>query len=146
MSAWLGLLAVWMERELMCETGYKAHHAMMFPDPAVLKAHVDTYLTAHAALQNLQDKTMRAKALPDEDGFITVSRQGSRMGPASLGAAELAKAREDEKKKKAAKELDGFYRFQGREKRKEAEFELKRKFEEDRRKVENMRQKRMRTT
>lgn len=39
---------------------------------------------------------------------------------------------------------DDFYRFQNREKRKEAEGLLRRRFEEDRRRVEGMRERRWR--
>ncbi|KAF2758623.1 hypothetical protein EJ05DRAFT_500142 [Pseudovirgaria hyperparasitica] len=125
---------------------YKAHHALKFPNPDVLTAHINSYLTTFNTLQTLKERNMRKLSAPDEDGFITVTRQGSRAAPVSLAAAEAAKAREDERKKKAAEELTNFYRFQGREKRKAREMELKRKFEEDRKKVEGMRQKRMKTS
>jgi len=42
----------------------------------------------------------------------------------------------------ALRATDDFYRFQNRERRKEAEGALKRKFEEDRRRVESMRERR----
>lgn len=47
---------------------------------------------------------------------------------------------EERRKKNGAK--DDFYRFQTREKRKEAESELKRKFIKDRQRVEEMRARR----
>jgi ribosomal RNA-processing protein 7 len=47
-----------------------------------------------------------------------------------------------EERKKAGRVGEDFYRFQTREKRKEAEGELKRKFEMDRRRVAEMRERR----
>lgn len=67
--------------------------------------------------------------------------RGGRAGPARLEEAEAKKQElEERQKKKGAKE--DFYRFQVREKRKERENELKRNFEEDRRRVQEMRQRR----
>ena len=74
--------------------------------------------------------------MPDEDGFVTVTR-GSR------GAARLEETKElVEKHKEKSKGLEDFYRFQMREKRKEEHAEMLKKFEEDKRKVEEMRQRR----
>jgi ribosomal RNA-processing protein 7 len=78
--------------------------------------------------------------VPDEEGFITVTR-GGRSGPARLEEAEKKKAELEERKKNNGVK-DDFYRFQNREKRKEAEGLLKRRFEEDRRRVEEMRERR----
>ena len=75
--------------------------------------------------------------MPDEDGFITVTR-GGRTGPARLEQAELKQKELEERRQKNGAKAD-FYRFQTREKRKEAEGELRRKFEADRKRVEEMR-------
>jgi ribosomal RNA-processing protein 7 len=80
------------------------------------------------------------RSVPDEDGFVTVTR-GGRAGPARREEAE-AKQKELEERKKNNGVKDDFYRFQNREKRKEAEGLLKRRFEEDRRRVEDMRARR----
>lgn len=82
----------------------------------------------------------RQRAVPDEEGFVTVVR-GGRSGPARLEEAEK-KRLELEERKKSNGVKDDFYRFQTREKRKEAEGELRRKFELDRRRVEEMRARR----
>jgi ribosomal RNA-processing protein 7 len=72
----------------------------------------------------------RLRSEPDEDGFITVTR----------------KQREDvvippeEKKKNRAVDLEDFYKFQRREKREKQMNELRRKFEEDKVKVERAKQ------
>jgi ribosomal RNA-processing protein 7 len=81
-----------------------------------------------------------ARSVPDEDGFITVTR-GGRAGPARMEEAEAKKAELEERKKNNGVK-DDFYRFQNREKRKEAEVNLRKRFEEDRRRVERMRERR----
>lgn len=109
----------------------------------VLQSAVDAYMTQYNALE--VERAHQAKRLrqePDEEGFITVTR-GGRIGPAARrqeGAAEAAAERQ--KKKAATTGLKDFYRFQVREERKKAQGELLRKFEEDRRKVEEMKKKR----
>jgi hypothetical protein len=78
----------------------------------------------------------RKRQLPDEDGFVTVTR-GAR------GAARLDEVKEvAEKQKGKSRGLEDFYRFQMREKRKEEHAEMLKKFEEDKRKVDDMRQRR----
>jgi hypothetical protein len=92
---------------------------------------VDTALTrfnAAEAARMLSLKHLRSE--PDEDGFITVTR----------------KQREDfvppppEKKQNKAVNLEDFYKFQRREKREKQMEELRRKFEEDKIKVERAKQ------
>lgn len=79
----------------------------------------------------------RQRQEPDEDGFITVTR-GGRSGP-----ARQEEAREKvEKQQEKQKGLEDFYRFQTREKRKEKAGELVRKFQDDRHKLKQMRERR----
>jgi ribosomal RNA-processing protein 7 len=80
----------------------------------------------------------RARNVADEDGFVTVTR-GGRVGPARKEEAEEARRRELEKEEKKRKAMGDFYRFQGRERRKEEQGELLKRFEEDRKKIEEMR-------
>lgn len=83
---------------------------------------------------------LKQRSVPDEDGFITVTR-GARSGPARLEDAEKhQKELAERREKKGIK--DDFYRFQSREKRKEKENELRRQFEEDRKRVAEMRERR----
>ena len=93
-------------------------------------------MTAYASLEAERARARaRKRQEPDEDGFITVTR-GGRTGPARMEEA----AERLEKQKQRQKGLDDFYRFQGREKRKERETQLRRKFEGDREKVKRMRE------
>lgn len=70
-------------------------------------------------------------AVPDEDGFVTVSH-----GPKLNSVAREEEMRElVEKQKKKGEGLEDFYRFQSREKRKERQNQLLRRFDEDKKKL-----------
>ncbi|KAF2813076.1 uncharacterized protein BDZ99DRAFT_411514 [Mytilinidion resinicola] len=132
---------VWRGEGGLGEKRYRDHHSLTFPPRATLQKSINAYLTAFTEAETTRDR-LRAKqrAVPDEDGFVTVVR-GGRIGPARLEEAQAAKEKADEKdKKRIAK--DDFYRFQTREKKKEREMDLRRKFEEDRKKVQEMRERR----
>jgi ribosomal RNA-processing protein 7 len=120
--------------------GYKTHHTLTYPPREQLKHNINTYLTQYAALEAVRSKQLAKKrSEPDEDGFITVTR-GGRTGPARLedaqAAAERLKARDEKRVGNA------FYRFQTREERKKRERELKDKFEEDVKRVQDLRNRR----
>ncbi|KAF7563075.1 hypothetical protein G7046_g1060 [Stylonectria norvegica] len=78
---------------------------------------------------------------PDEDGFVTVTR-GGRAAPASRVEAEGAKRRMIDRDEKKKSETQDFYRFQLRERRKAEQAGLLMRFEEDKKKVNAMREKR----
>jgi ribosomal RNA-processing protein 7 len=95
-------------------------------------------MTAYAEREAAQKrKLQKLRQVPDDDGFITVTRGGRTM-PARQEEA-LAKL---EQQKERQKPLTDFYRFQSREKRKERAVELVKRFEEDREKVRKMRERR----
>jgi len=79
----------------------------------------------------------RQRQEPDEEGFITVTK-GGRNAPVRQEEAQQKVQKEKEKRKG----LDDFYRFQTREKRKERAGELMKKFEEDKEKVRQMKERR----
>jgi ribosomal RNA-processing protein 7 len=119
---------------------YLEHHKLQYPDHAELQASVDTFMDVFGAQEAERTKLLaRQRSEPDEDGFITVTR-GGRTGPAR---EEEAKAKEEEYKKREKERIrDDFYRFQVREKKKERAKDLVKGFEEDRRKVDEMRKRR----
>lgn len=95
---------------------------------------------------NLKEKeaaelAKRLRNEPDEDGFVTVTR-GGRAAPAGRNEAEEAKQRMLDRDAKKKSETKDFYRFQLREKRKAEQAALLRRFAEDRKKVDAMREKR----
>ncbi|EUC28250.1 hypothetical protein COCCADRAFT_109643 [Bipolaris zeicola 26-R-13] len=121
--------------------GYKAHNNLMYPPPSSLQASLNAYLSQFNAMETMRNRLRKtARSVPDEDGFVAVVR-GGRVGPARLEEAEKKKAELDERKRNH-RATDDFYRFQNRERRKKAEGELKRRFEEDRKRVAGMRERR----
>ncbi|KAL7909722.1 ribosomal RNA-processing protein 7 domain-containing protein [Trichoderma velutinum] len=83
----------------------------------------------------------RLRNEPDEDGFVTVTR-GGKGTPANQFEAEEARQKMIEKAAKKKSEMKDFYRFQLRERRKQEQAELLKRFEEDKKKVNAMREKR----
>jgi ribosomal RNA-processing protein 7 len=124
----------------MGSSRYASHHALRFPEPGTLQHNVDAFMTAFNLNEtHRQREATRARNVPDADGFITVTR-GGRVGPAKAEEAEKKRKEMEEREKERTGE--GFYRFQVREKRKMEQGELVRRFEEDRRRVEGMRERR----
>jgi len=120
----------------------KAHNRMSYPDKDGLQASVDAFSTLFAKKeQEANDTAKRLRNEPDEDGFVTVTR-GGRNAPASKNEAEEAKRKMLGREEKKNQELTNFYRFQLREKNKEDQADLIKRFDEDRKKVSEMREKR----
>lgn len=84
---------------------------------------MDAALTRFNAAESARMLSLkRLRSEPDEDGFITVTRR--------------EKEEVVVEKKNKAVNLEDFYKFQKREKREKRMDELRRKFEEDKIKVE----------
>ncbi|KIW30733.1 uncharacterized protein PV07_02437 [Cladophialophora immunda] len=118
-------------------TRYEHHKSLQYPSRKQLLRSVNAYMSAYSQLEESRSReNARKRAVPDEDGFITVTR-GSR------GSARMDEAKESaEKQKEKAKALEDFYRFQTRERRKQEQDEMMKRFEEDKKKVEEMRARR----
>lgn len=121
----------------------QAHNSKLtFPPTEILQQSVDAFFAVFNRKE--KDAAALAKRLrnePDEDGFVTVTR-GGRAAPARRDEAEEARRRMLDREQKKKEELTDFYRFQLRERKKAEQAELVKKFDEDRRKVHAMRQKR----
>jgi ribosomal RNA-processing protein 7 len=119
--------------------GYKRHHEMQFPLKGDLQAAVDAYMISFTASEASRSRLLaRQRAIPDEDGFITVTR-GGRVGPARN---EEAQEKQEELQKKEEEKRAGmgdFYRFQVREQKKQRAGDLVKRFQHDRRRVDDMR-------
>ncbi|KAM4021710.1 ribosomal RNA-processing protein 7 homolog A isoform 2-T2 [Anomaloglossus baeobatrachus] len=110
-----------------------------FVDVDALQAEIDTYMQEYdEKVTTKEDKAKEKEGVPDEDGWITVTRKGRRPGIARTEAINL-RLTEKEKKKRAQKELLNFYAWQIRNKKKEHLAELRKKFEEDKQKIALMR-------
>lgn len=121
----------------------KSHARLTYPDKGVVEAAVDAFFAAYNAREKeAAELARRLRNEPDEDGFVTVTRGGGRTAPAKREEAEEARRKMVEKADRKREELGNFYRFQLRERKKEEQAELVRKFEEDRKMVDAMREKR----
>ena len=113
---------------------YNAHHDLRYPDATALQASIDVFMTSFANKESERSRLLaRQRQEPDEDGFVTVVR-GGRAGPARQAEAEEKLLRQNEKQKGK----EDFYRFQMRDKRKERANVLLKGFEEDRKRVMEM--------
>ncbi|KAI0596325.1 ribosomal RNA-processing protein 7-domain-containing protein [Biscogniauxia sp. FL1348] len=120
----------------------KAHNRASYPGNDVVQDAMDTYFTIFNKKEH--EATQLAKRLrnePDEDGFVTVTR-GGRNAPASRTEAEEARQKMLIRQQKKKDSMQDFYRFQLREKRKAEQAEMLKRFDEDRKKVQAMREKR----
>jgi ribosomal RNA-processing protein 7 len=118
---------------------YLTHQRLQFPDTKVLQVNVDAFMTSFNNREEEKARAeKRARNVPDEDGFVTVTR-GGRTGPARKEDAELKRVEMEEREKRKRDSMGDFYRFQMRERRKSEMGELVKRFEEDKRKVETMR-------
>ncbi|KAB8290682.1 hypothetical protein EYC80_008323 [Monilinia laxa] len=123
---------------------YAKRQELRFPDKLAVQRSVEAFMMDFNSKEEERERERkRLRNVPDEDGFVTVVR-GGRTGPARNEAAEEKRKEMAEKEERRRKELEdaGFYRWQGREKRKKEVGELVKRFEEDRKRVEGMREKR----
>ncbi|KAF2668218.1 hypothetical protein BT63DRAFT_270986 [Microthyrium microscopicum] len=133
-----GLSVPWTQAHELGLARYKEHHSLTYPPRDELKAKVNSYLAEYAILEEVRSKKMKQlRNEPDEDGFVTVVR-GGRTGPARMEDAKAAKERMMEREKKRIGAT--FYRFQTREEAKKRERDLREKFENDAKKLKEMRQ------
>ncbi|XP_039621601.1 ribosomal RNA-processing protein 7 homolog A [Polypterus senegalus] len=104
-----------------------------------LQAEVDAFMQEYDKKE--AEEKQRAEAedgVPDEEGWIKVTRHGKRpVMPRTQAASQKILARE--KKKRAKKELLNFYAWQHRETKREHIAELRKKFEEDKQRIALMR-------
>ncbi|TQS39140.1 hypothetical protein Golomagni_00339 [Golovinomyces magnicellulatus] len=129
---------------LLGSARYLSHHKLCFPDPNQLQAIIDAFMVDFSALEkDRHDSEKKLRNIPDADGFVTVTR-GGRTGPARIQVVEekMALLEEREEKKRDEMRKAGFYRFQGRERRKAEAEELVRRFEEDKKKMQELRERR----
>ncbi|KAI9925691.1 hypothetical protein ASPWEDRAFT_29513 [Aspergillus wentii DTO 134E9] len=114
---------------------YLAHERFRYPDRAALLNSVNDFMTVFAQVAEARKREEARKAQePDEDGFVTVT-SGPKLNSVSR-EDELKELMEKQKKKEEG--LEDFYRFQSREKRKERQNQLLKRFGEDKKKLEDM--------
>lgn len=119
---------------------YRRHVTKLrFPAADELLGVVDEYMSLFARVEETRaSEAARRAQEPDDDGFVTVTK-----GPRFTDVAREEEVKElVERQRKREEGLGDFYRFQTREKRKERQNDLLRRFEEDKRKIEKLKKSR----
>jgi len=108
---------------------------LQYPDTTKLQAEVNEFMAKFDEKKEQLDKeAAEAQNQPDDEGWVTVGRTGRNPAAPRLDAAELQERRN--KKKKRA--LLNFYQFQQRETRREHIAHLRKKFDEDKKRIAEM--------
>ncbi|XP_042648065.1 ribosomal RNA-processing protein 7 homolog A [Tyto alba] len=116
-----------------------ANYAASVVDQEELKAEVDAYMQDYdKKIAEEEAKAAQEEGVPDEEGWVKVTRKGRKPGLPRTEAANL-RVLEKEKQKRARKELLNFYAWQHRETKREHIAQLRRKFEEDKQRIALMR-------
>ncbi|KXN81735.1 hypothetical protein AN958_02592 [Leucoagaricus sp. SymC.cos] len=128
-----------------------AHHLALYdslrPPLDAVQEHADTYIEVYEyelAKNKQKSQYKKGEAIVDEDGFTLVTRGGAYgqtlgggVGVASKKFQQTGQTR-TRNNKKEKKEKEGFYAFQKAEKQRKEILDLKRKWEEDKAKVEKL--------
>ncbi|NXJ88013.1 RRP7A protein, partial [Corythaixoides concolor] len=114
-------------------------YAASVVDREELQAEVDTYMQEYdKKIAEEEAKAAKEEGVPDEEGWVKVTRRGRKPGLPRTEAANL-RVLEKEKQKRARKELLNFYAWQHRETKREHIAQLRKKFEEDKQRIALMR-------
>ncbi|KFQ30059.1 PREDICTED: ribosomal RNA-processing protein 7 homolog A, partial [Merops nubicus] len=116
-----------------------ASYAASIVDPEELKAEVDAYMQDYdKKIAEEEARAAEEEGVPDEEGWVKVTRRGRRPGLPRTEAASL-RLLERERRKRARKELLNFYAWQHRETKREHIAQLRKRFEEDKQRIALMR-------
>ncbi|XP_072040352.1 ribosomal RNA-processing protein 7 homolog A-like [Amphiura filiformis] len=126
------------------EAGYKkwcTEYKSERPNLKDLQKEIDEFMQTYD--QKVSEDIQKAKeeeGTPDDEGWITVTRKGSKKQKPVARKEHIEKQlKAKEKKKREDKELVNFYTFQVRETKREHIAELRRKFEEDKHRIAQLR-------
>lgn len=105
------------------------------PDPVKMQVEIDSYIANYDEKKQLAEEESKNQE-PDDDGWVTVTKksQGTEKKESIFNRIE-----EKEREKKGRKELKDFYRFQMKESKAKQLVQLRQRFEEDKKKVEILR-------
>ena len=110
-----------------------AEYRNQYPDAKAVQKEVDQFMTDFDMKEaNKKAELEKLANEPDEEGWTVVTH-----GKKTLGDGERVTKRE--RKKRQKKELTNFYTFQQRESKREHIAVLRKKFEEDKKKIQQLR-------
>lgn len=117
---------------------WKQEYLEQVTDIAEMKKEVNKFMEEYD--KKVEEEQMQAKEMdgvPDEEGWVTVTRVGKNKG-APRTEAEKKRVTLKDRKKRKEKELVNFYSFQVRESKKQHILDLRKKFEEDKQRIAMM--------
>ncbi|CAF0778824.1 unnamed protein product [Brachionus calyciflorus] len=113
-----------------------------FVDAKKLNKEIDEYMMNYDEEKAKKEQEQEEMAnQPDEDGWITVTPK-SRKSNLAFTERNIEKMKTKQKKKRQQMQLINFYSFQMKESKKEYIAQLRKKFEEDKQRIESMKQNR----
>ncbi|KAL3876926.1 hypothetical protein ACJMK2_034707 [Sinanodonta woodiana] len=108
-------------------------------DVKEMQTEIDSFMAKFDQKQEEElRKAKESEGVPDEEGWVTVTRLGKKKGIPRTEAFDK-KGKEKERKKRKERELLNFYTFQNRENKRDEIAKLRQKFEEDKQRIVLMR-------
>ncbi|XP_069701614.1 ribosomal RNA-processing protein 7 homolog A isoform X2 [Periplaneta americana] len=111
------------------------------PDISLLRKDIDTFMEKFDKEASRKAVSEKEAMEEDEEGWITVTKRGRNPGFARKESVEK-KIMGKEKQRRSKKELQNFYRFQIRESKMKHLVNLRKKFDEDKKKLALLKQSR----
>uniref|UniRef100_A0A8C4QKM1 Ribosomal RNA processing 7 homolog A n=1 Tax=Eptatretus burgeri TaxID=7764 RepID=A0A8C4QKM1_EPTBU len=102
--------------------------------PEEMQAEIDDYMEKYDKMEEEKARQQKELAVPDEEGWVTVTRKGRLRGIPRTTVA-IRRLLQRERKQRAQRELLNFYTWQRRESKRDHIIQLRRKFEEDKQKI-----------
>ncbi|CAB3222045.1 unnamed protein product [Arctia plantaginis] len=109
--------------------------------PKTLKENIELFMKQFDSEAQKQEKKEKELEGEDDEGWVTVTKKGKVQSFARSEKVE-SKIMQKEERKKKRKELKNFYRFQIRESKMKHIVALRHKFEEDKKKIAQIKQSR----
>eukprot|EP00455_Lapot_gusevi_P030863 TRINITY_DN3325_c0_g1_i3.p1 TRINITY_DN3325_c0_g1~~TRINITY_DN3325_c0_g1_i3.p1 ORF type:complete len:284 (-),score=87.25 TRINITY_DN3325_c0_g1_i3:39-830(-) len=112
------------------------------PDPNQLQTRVDKFMHFFDLRMQKEKEEEKSGPIVDEEGFTLVRSTKKRRFPLLKEQQEAKERMQNQKKKRSEKQLINFYSHQIKDAKKQQLAELRQKFEEDKKKIEKMKQNR----
>jgi ribosomal RNA-processing protein 7 len=104
-------------------------------DRALKEAANEYMLKFDADVAAKRETAAATEGVPDDDGFVTVSRTAKRAKTDEADGGEQGEGDGGKKKKKKSTELQDFYHFQQHERKREHLHKLRQRFEQDKARI-----------
>lgn len=119
---------------------YTEQYNKRLVDKVEMQEEIDLYMKHYDKVKKAAD--MQVDDDEDEDGWVTVGKKGNNAGFKQKESVISKLEQKLQNQRKKAKNLTNFYSFELRESKKQQLMDLRRKFEDDKLKMNSMRQNR----